>query len=673
MKMGLFDVRRPRTWIAPLTVGMTWPRVGFALRTTAASLISLYLALLISLDDPQWAPMTVWIVAQNNRGMTLSKSRYRMLGTIAGAGAALVLVALFAQTCELFIPALGIWLALCTAAATGLRNFRAYGAVLAGYTAAIIAMDAISAPEEVFDIAVARVAYISLGITTEAVLTTIFAPGAPLGEIRDRLAGYLRQTAEICARALRGEANTAAIHRLFAGALDLDVAAEYAAASSSAVRSRFGHLRATTAAALAQMAAAQSLREHLTTSADPPTGLITEIAALFDDIAASPMPDRSGITALALRVEAALSDEAGRACGSVSSRLLVLDRLDTLLAAAHDAFVQQTLFLDGKAPSSRTKFAFHVDHIAAIHNGIRSFVALGVGSIFWILTGWTSGPNFVALLCVVCALFATRPNPVAAGLGFLKGGCLAALAAALCNFALLPTISDFTSLALVLGVFLVGTGLALGNPRFAAPATSFAFLFLDMIRPENSGRVEASTFINDALAILLGIACGIVVFALLFPVNPQAARTRIHHAVRRDLARIGRAPERYSAEGWLSQTADRLNRQLITNSAVTEDQAEADLRGILAALTIGDASIALHHLARRQPTLRKPLAAVLRRLAHGDPTALAATARAAAQHLMRQVGTNQSPTNRSLLRSAVLLHEIARSATAHLQFLRRRR
>jgi uncharacterized membrane protein YccC len=102
---------------------VTWDSLGFALRTTAASLAALYIAFRFDLEEPKWAPMTVWVVAQATRGMSLSKSQYRLIGTIVGAAAGVALIALFAQTPELFFFALAVWMAVCTAASSALRNF----------------------------------------------------------------------------------------------------------------------------------------------------------------------------------------------------------------------------------------------------------------------------------------------------------------------------------------------------------------------------------------------------------------------------------------------------------------------------------------------------------------------------------------------------------------------
>ncbi|OJY66159.1 MAG: hypothetical protein BGP09_29835 [Rhizobium sp. 60-20] len=652
---------------------LTWPVVGFALRTTAASLVALYIAFLLNLDDPKWAPMTVWIVAQSNRGMSLSKGQYRILGTIIGAIAAVTMVALFAQVTELFILTLAVWLGLCTALATGLRNFRAYGAVLAGYTAAIIAFDSISSPLEVFDIAIARVIYIGLGIVTEAVFTTIFAPGSPLQEIQVRLATYLREVADLCARALRGQANTSGFQRLLTGALELDVAAEYAAASSGSVRSRFGHLRGAAVAVLTQMAIAQSLREHLAGRPDLDEPLVGKTTMALDAIGVASPADPDTIAALRADVRAALSETADDSGRAISPRLAILDHLDRLLEAAHDALTRQALFSNEKAPPSRLNLSFHVDHLLAVQNGIRTFVAIVIGSWFWIATAWPSGPSFIVILGVICALFATRPNPVVGGVGFLKGGLIAVLAAAICNFAILPMLSDFTELAVILGIIMFATGLAMRNARTAALATSFAFLFLDLVSPDNVSRADAASFLNGALALVLGVGAGVLVFTLLFPFNPEARRLRLQRAARRDLADIGLTPARWTRERWLSRTVDRLSSQAATNAGVPEKQAEDDLRGMLAALTIGEAAITLSELAMEHTGLSKPLAVVLRQLGRGDPLHLAKVSRGVINHLSYRINKPDAPARHTLIRAATQLDAVASAAANHADYLRGKR
>ncbi|MBN9275448.1 MAG: FUSC family protein, partial [Mesorhizobium sp.] len=61
----------------------------FALRTVSAGLIALLAAYALKLEHPQWAMMTVFIVAQPVAGMVLAKGFYRLIGTLFGAAAAI--------------------------------------------------------------------------------------------------------------------------------------------------------------------------------------------------------------------------------------------------------------------------------------------------------------------------------------------------------------------------------------------------------------------------------------------------------------------------------------------------------------------------------------------------------------------------------------------------------
>ena len=77
---------------------------------------------------------------------------------------ALVFMALFGQDRVLLLLSFTVWLGLCVFVAQFLQDTRAYGAMLSGYTVAIIALGQIDEPQGTFDAAVSRVAVIVLGI-----------------------------------------------------------------------------------------------------------------------------------------------------------------------------------------------------------------------------------------------------------------------------------------------------------------------------------------------------------------------------------------------------------------------------------------------------------------------------------------------------------------------------
>src|SRR5215831_10187245 len=146
----------------------------FGLRLWASVCLALFVAFWLQLDDPFWAGTSAAIVCQPQLGASLRKGWYRMIGTVIGAVVIVVLTACFPQDRGLFLVALILWQAACGFVATLLRNFASYAAALAGYTAAIIAGDQLSATGglngEAFMLAVTRVSEICIGIVSAGVV-----------------------------------------------------------------------------------------------------------------------------------------------------------------------------------------------------------------------------------------------------------------------------------------------------------------------------------------------------------------------------------------------------------------------------------------------------------------------------------------------------------------------
>src|ERR1700761_7839950 len=121
------------------------PPLLFGLRLWASVCLALYVAFWLELDNAYWAGTTAAIVSLPSLGASLRKAWFRMIGTVVGAIAIVALTACFPQQRMCFLLGLALWGAVCAFVATMLRNFAAYSAALAGYTAAIIASDELGA------------------------------------------------------------------------------------------------------------------------------------------------------------------------------------------------------------------------------------------------------------------------------------------------------------------------------------------------------------------------------------------------------------------------------------------------------------------------------------------------------------------------------------------------
>src|SRR3984957_10831263 len=134
-------------WRAALanTGRVTAPPLLFGLRMWAAVCLALYVAFWLELDNAYWAGTSAALVCQPRLGASLRKGWFRMVGTLVGATAIVLLTAAFPQDRGPFLIGLALWGAGCALVATQLRNFASYAAALAGYTAAIIASDRLGA------------------------------------------------------------------------------------------------------------------------------------------------------------------------------------------------------------------------------------------------------------------------------------------------------------------------------------------------------------------------------------------------------------------------------------------------------------------------------------------------------------------------------------------------
>src|SRR5258708_25416278 len=163
--------------------------------------LALFVAFWLELDNPYWAGASAAIVCQPYLGVSLRKSRYRIVGTLVAAAMIVVLTAWFPQNRTGFLVGLAVWGGVCAFAATLFRNFASYAAALAGYTAAIIGAGTLGATggasSEVFMLAVIRASEIWIGILCAGAILAL----TDFGGAAERLAGMVAAVStEIAAR-----------------------------------------------------------------------------------------------------------------------------------------------------------------------------------------------------------------------------------------------------------------------------------------------------------------------------------------------------------------------------------------------------------------------------------------------------------------------------------------
>jgi uncharacterized membrane protein YccC len=572
---------------------------GFALRTWLTAILALYVAFSLQLESPYWAWLTVWIVAQPTPGMLLSKSIYLILGTVAGAFLGIALIALFAQTPELFVLALGLLVGGCTVASSLLTNFRAYGTVLAGYTAGIVASGAINAPDQVFFIGMARASAILTGIACSIFVTSIFAPHRSEAVTRERLRAVLKDAARRAVYSWQGlpEVRRQLGRKLIDEIVNLNTLIEFAAAESGTFRVLANKARSLLAHIFGMISARRSLDAHLIRCGWPEHNALEIFHEVVIDFL-NEMPEQldrgqidgliSGLHDVRGQLELLQPELDTASPGELVSERLVIDRMDDLLSHLAGALEDwRDILQEHWQRVPRLNLNFHRDLRAAWINGLRAFLAISATGAFWIASAWANGPLALVFVAVLMSLFSSQPHPDRIGWTFFKSGLVACLIGFIYKFYLLPMGSGFDYLALTLGLVLFPLGLLTANPSTLGAAGAFSFVFVNIVRPLNPMVYSLADSLNTGVSILVGILFGTLSYVLIFPPDSRAARRYVTYRIRRGLELLARLDPIPAFSGWETRMYDRVNR-LLDPQNPSGTHTDEWLEAGLGALTLGN-------------------------------------------------------------------------------------
>src|SRR6516165_2384801 len=178
---------------------------SFAIRVWVAMILALFVSFWLQLEAPASAAVTVGILAEPTRGQALDKAGFRLLATVVSVTASIAITGLFSQARDLILAAFAVWIGICVFAANILDGYRAYAAVLSGYTVAIIATQQIDTPQHVFESGMARGAAIVVGILSMAVINTLMYTPDRHPQLMVQLAAIRRRVREYASAAFRGE------------------------------------------------------------------------------------------------------------------------------------------------------------------------------------------------------------------------------------------------------------------------------------------------------------------------------------------------------------------------------------------------------------------------------------------------------------------------------------
>jgi uncharacterized membrane protein YccC len=505
------------------------------------------------------------------------------------------------------------------AGAARVRNFSSYGCLIAGYSALLIGFEGLGSPNGAWMIAVDRSAEIVIGIGCSTAATLIIAPtyaGDMLRRsLRKTYAGLMNYAAKAVTIETTAASFSATRRQMLADVAQFDSLQSFAAFEAPDMRALRGGMHYVMREFLGILAVARSLYVRIegadhgdaTPAVERTERVLSETRLALEAIARMDMArdatqvrrDLSAATTKLRQAREHLATEAGTVpFDQLANALLILSRThDMIRRLALVMMVESASFRLGAPASRHERLRSVLGPTEAVLQALRAALALLLVTGFWQATGWSSGFSAVSGIAIVVFFLVNQDDPGKVAWPYIRGVTLAYCAAFFVTLYILPRLEGFAALAICLCIVLFPAGLLIGTPRFAFFGVGFGAFFIVGMTGSNEFDPNAKLFVNNAVALLLGLVAFIFVSSAILPISPRLIRRQAWIKVVMAMATAARGPRTDRAAGRdilivLAELLSRLN--------LSHQEDEDFLRGCLGAAST------CHEIGRLSRLSREP-------------------------------------------------------------------
>ena len=518
--------------------------IVFSLKTFAAAMLALVIALWMDLPHPYWAMATVYITSQPLAGATSSKAFYRVLGTLIGAAATVAIVPNLVNAPELLCLVIALWLGRLPLSVSDRR----YAAQLYLHAGRIL-----GSPDRLPGCLGSRraslirrwhrVEEITLGIICASLVSTIVFPRSVGPAVAARIEKWLSDARCLSRGVLGGRGSEQASRdqrlRLAADAVEIDMLASHLAHDRLVDTGVASGLRALRLHMLMLLPMLASIGDRIAALGDRLQTLSPELARLLDDLArwiATDGHERQPVDRLRAAIAALqpkLDVDASWDRIMIASLLI---RLRELVDLSHDCRALSRAFAAGD-DASNVELAFrpeagaapirHRDHGMALWSAASAMISILICCGLWIATGWPDGASAPMMAAVACSFFAAQDDPVPGIRGFTWWSIVSMAIVAVYLFAVLPRISNIEILIVTLAPTLLVFGVLIARPSTAFIGMALAANTVSLMALQSVYSADFAAFANSALAFVVGTAVTVVVTRLARSVGAEWSARRL--------------------------------------------------------------------------------------------------------------------------------------------------
>jgi len=518
----------------------------FACKTFVAGMLALFISFELDLINPMWSIGTVLIIASPYSGMVSSKCIYRLVGTAAGAIIALLLTPHFINTPWLFTIILALWVGFALYISLLDRTPRSYVFMLAGYSTAMIVYNAITYVDtyNIFDIALARVLEISVGVISTAVVSATFFPVHVGAMIKQRVIKTLQDLENIFEKLISAQ-DTNQNYTQILGVITRDASDIHALAVHLAYEK--GELQGMTkplqemlhqvslvvANLVAMSQRIKQLEQMPLTTLAPRLSQLRQQTLQFlnqekqltaDNLGDLPPQfeqDFSELIAMASSEQKTVLAALKMDVRHFIANMLAVKLLWQQIQKGHKEIPSEITTITTKYPS------LHRDHGIAVRGGISAVLITFIVTGAWILSGWKAGFMMAQMGAITACILTALDNPVPVLRIFIWGSIVSAGLVFIYAFGIFPHITHFWQLALVLfPIFLVAVSM-MANQMLMPIGMVLGINTMMGLNLHNKYSMDAVSYLDSSFAMILGVLVSLIVIDLVRAVSPDTSATRI--------------------------------------------------------------------------------------------------------------------------------------------------
>lgn len=590
----------------------------FALKTFIAGMLALFVSFELDLINPMWSIGTVLIIANPYSGMVSSKCVYRVVGTIGGAVIALTLTPHLINTPWIFTVVLSLWVGFALYVSLLDRTPRSYAFMLAGYSTAMIVFNAITYIDQynIFDIALARVIEISIGVISSAVVSATILPMHIGSAIKQRVIKTLKDTENLFANLLNIDSqqnNTQLLAAITRDTTDIHALAVHLSyekgelhGMTKPLQEMLHQISMVVANLVALSERIKQLKElrFIETHAEKLQQLSTHVVQFLEqkdliiDENILQLPDEFESDFTSLMESASTHQQVLVAAMKMDVRHFISNVL--AVKVLWQRIQQGNKEIPDNITPMTTKYpSLHRDHGVAIRGGISAVLITFIVTGVWIVSGWKAGFMMAQMGAVTACILTALDNPVPVLRIFIWGSIASAVLVFVYAFGIFPHVTTFWELGLVLlPMFLFAVSM-MANQMLMPVGMVLGINTMMGLNLHNAYSMDAVSYLDSSFAMILGVLVSLIVIDVVRAMSPDTSASRILALHYRAMRQAIYLPYGLDFKVHLRSMLDRIG--ILNSKMVQSDEIKASIhQALIESSSIVDLS-RLQELANQFP------------------------------------------------------------------------